>query len=196
MHRFLSLFLDVAVSALILGPALWLLKGRLGWSRRRALSYFALALYLSLVFSLVGLPDIRYIRFEPNINLRPFRYFFSDWSTLPNVLLFVPLGVFLTTLWGRFRSGWRACLFGFWVSMTIEVLQIFTFRATDVNDLITNTLGTALGWALGRFLLAIVPGFTPSRNTREVYGLCFGTFAFMVLLHPLLADPIFSLVFL
>lgn len=196
MHRFPSLFLDVAVSALILGPALWLLKGRLGWSRRRALSYFALALYLSLVFSLVGLPDIRYIRFEPNINLRPFRYFFSDWSTLPNVLLFVPLGVFLTTLWGRFRSGWRACLFGFWVSMIIELLQIFTFRATDVNDLITNTLGTALGWALGRLLLAIVPGFTPSRNTREVYGLCFGTFAFMVLLHPLLADPIFSLVFL
>lgn len=196
MHRFLPLLLDGAVSALILGPALWLLKGRLGWSRRRALSYFGLTLYLSLVFSLVGLPDIRYIRFEPKINLRPFRYFFSDWSTLPNVLLFVPLGVFLTTLWGRFHSGWRACLFGFWVSMTIEVLQIFTFRATDVNDLITNTLGTALGWALGRLLLAIVPGFTPSRKTREVYGLCFGTFAFMVLLHPLLADPIFFLVFL
>lgn len=196
MHRILPLLLDGAVSALILGPALWLVKGRLRWSRRRTLSYFALALYLSLVFSLVGLPDIRYIRFEPNINLRPFRYFFSDSSTLPNVLLFVPLGVFLTTLWGRFRSGWRACLFGFWVSMTIELLQIFTFRATDVNDLITNTLGTILGWGLGRLLLTIVPGFTPSRHTREVYGLCFGTFAFMVLLHPLLADPIFSLVFL
>lgn len=196
MHRFLPLLLDGAVSALILGPALWLLKGRLGWSRRRTLSYFALALYLSLVFSLVGLPDIRYIRFQPKVNLRPFRYFFSDWSTLPNVLMFIPLGVFLTTLWGRFRCGLRACLFGFWVSMTIELLQIFTFRATDVNDLITNTLGTILGWGLGRLLLAIVPGFTPSRNTREVYGLCFGTFAFMVLLHPLLADPIFSLVFL
>ena len=195
MHRFPPLLLDGVVSALVLAPVLWLLKGRLGWSQRRTLSYFSMALYLSLVFSLVGLPDIRYIRFQPNINLRPFRYFFTDRSTLPNVLLFVPLGIFLTTLWGRFLSGWRACLFGFCVSMTIELLQIFTFRATDINDLITNTLGTILGWGLGRLFLAIVPGFTPSRNTREVYGLCFGTFCFMVLLHPLLADPIFSLVF-
>lgn len=196
MHRLLPLLLDGAVAALVLIPALCLIGRARMWSPRRTLSCFAMALYLCLVFSLVGLPDIRYIRFKPNINLHPFRHFFTDWSTLPNVLLFVPLGVFLTTLWGRFRSGWRALIFGFWVSMTIELLQIFTFRATDVNDLITNTLGTVLGWALGRLLLTIVPGITPSRNTREVYGLSFGTFGFMVLLHPLLADPVFSLVFL
>ena len=195
MHRFLPLLLDGTVSALILGPALWLLKGRLGWSWRRTLSYFAMALYLSLVFSLVGLPDVRYIRFQPNINLHPFRYFLTDRSTLPNVLLFVPLGVFLTTLWGRFRCGWRVLIFGLWVSMAIELLQIFTFRATDVNDLITNTLGTVLGWILGRILLAVAPQIAPSQNIREVYELSFGTFAFMVLLHPLLADPIFALVF-
>lgn len=195
MHRLLPLLLDGAVATVVLAPALCLIGRNRGWHLGRTLSCFAMALYLCLVFSLVGLPDIRYIRFLPNINLRPFRYFFTDRSTLPNVLLFVPLGLFLTTLWGKFSSGRRAVLFGFQVSLTIELLQIFTFRATDINDLITNTLGTALGWGLGRILLAIFPRIQPTQNAREVYGLCFGTFFFMVLLHPLLADPIFSLVF-
>lgn len=195
MHRLLPLLLDGTVAAAVLAPALCLIGRGRGWSQGRTLSCFAMALYLCLVFSLVGLPDIRYIRFQPNINLRPFRYFFTDRTTLPNVVLFVPLGLFLTTLWDRFSSGWRVLLFGFWVSMTIELLQIFTFRATDVNDLITNTLGTILGWGLGKMTLALLPGLQPSPRTREVYGLCWGSFGFMVLLHPLLADPIFQQVF-
>lgn len=196
MHRLLPLVLDGAVAALVLAPALCLAGQRRGWSRRRTLTYFSFSLYLCLIFSLVGLPDIRYIRFQPKINLKPFRYFFTDRTTLPNVLLFLPLGVFLTTLWGKFRSGWRTALFGFWVSLTIELLQIFTYRATDVNDLITNTLGTILGWALGRLILSAVPQLHPSGNIGEVYRLCGGSFGFMVLLHPLLADPIWNLIFL
>lgn len=195
LQRLLPLLLDGVVAAVVLIPTLWLIGRDRGWSPGRTLSYVAMALYLCLVFSLVGLPDIRYIRFQPNINLRPFRYFFTDRTTLPNVLLFVPLGLFLTTLWARFASFWHNLLFGFWVSMTIELLQIFTFRATDVNDLITNTLGTIFGWGLGKMLLAIRPELRPSPRTREVYKLCWGSFAFMVLLHPLLADPIFRLVF-
>lgn len=195
MHRLLLLLLDGAVAAVVLTPALCLVGRNRAWRPRRTLSYLAMALYLCLMFSLVGLPDIRYIRFQPNINLRPFRYFFTDKTTLPNVVLFVPLGLFLTTLWKRFSSFWRVLSFGFLVSLTIELLQIFTFRATDVNDLITNSLGTILGWSLGRITLAIWPEFHPSSATREVYGICWGSFGFMVLVHPLLADPIFRLVF-
>lgn len=195
MHRLLPLVLDGAVAALVLAPALCLAGQRRGWSRRRTLTYFSFSLYLCLIFSLVGLPDIRYIRFQPKINLKPFRYFFTDRTTLPNVLLFLPLGVFLTTLWGKFRSGWRTALFGFWVSLTIELLQIFTYRATDINDLMTNTLGTLLGWALGRLGLALAPEISPSDRLRDVFILCAVTFAFMVVLHPLLADPIFRFVF-
>lgn len=195
MGRFLSLALDAAVAAPVLGLIFLYLAGKCRWSRRRALSYWAMGVYLSLIFSLVGLPDIRYIRFQPHFNLTPFKYLFSDRTSLPNVLLFVPLGIFLPALWHRFRAGWRAVLFGLWISLTIELLQIFTFRATDVNDLMTNTLGTALGWLLGRLALALAPELHPSDRTGEVFTVCGVSFAFMVVLHPILADPLFSLFF-
>ena len=195
MHRFLPLALDAAVAALTLALIFWCLGRRNPWSRPRTLCYYAMAVYLSIVFSLVGLPDIRYIRFQPHINLTPFKYFFTDRSSLPNVLLFIPLGIFLTTLWRRFRNGWHTVAFGFCVSLGIELLQIFTYRATDINDLMTNTLGTLLGWALGRLGLALAPEISPSDRLRDVFILCAVTFAFMVVLHPLLADPIFRFIF-
>lgn len=191
MHRFLPLALDAAVAAPVLALIFWRLGQNRKWSARRTRAYFVMALYLSVVYSLVGLPDIRYIRFQPNINLIPFRYFFTDRTTLPNVLLFVPLGMFLPTLWQRFRNGFHAILFGLCVSLTIELLQIFTFRATDINDLMTNTLGTFLGWGCGRVGLALSPQIHPSRKTRDVFLVCAVTVGFMVLLHPILADPVF-----
>lgn len=195
MHRFLPLALDAAVAAPVLALIFRILQKRSQWSSRRALSYYAMAMYLSILFSLVGLPDIRYIRFQPNINLVPFRYFFTDRTTLPNVLLFIPLGMFLPCLWQRFRNGFRAVLFGLCVSLTIELLQIFTFRATDVNDLMTNTLGTFLGWGCGRVGLSLSPGIHPAAKQGDIFLICAVTFGFMVVLHPLLADPLFSLIF-
>lgn len=193
MHRYLPLALDTTVAALALAPVFWLLGPKKGWSRPRVAFSYAMGVYLCMVFSLVGLPDIRYIRFRPNVNLTPFKYFFSDRSSLPNVVLFIPLGVFLTTLWWRFRNGWRAVGFGFGVSLTIELLQIFTLRATDINDLMTNTLGTALGWGLGRLWLARRPA--PAGEKGDVYLICGVTFLFMVVLHPILTDPIFHFFF-
>lgn len=114
MHRFLPLALDAAVAAPALGLIFWFLGKRRHWSRGQTLGCYAMAVYLSIVFSLVGLPDIRYIRFRPNINLIPFRYFFTDRTTAPNVLLFVPLGILLPALWVRFRNGLRATAFGLW----------------------------------------------------------------------------------
>lgn len=39
------------------------------------------------------------------------------------------------------------------MSITIEILQLFTFRATDVDDLFMNTLGTLLGYFIGAFIV-------------------------------------------
>lgn len=33
-------------------------------------------------------------------------------------------------------------------SLTIEIVQLFSYRATDVDDLIMNTLGTFLGYSI------------------------------------------------
>ena len=39
------------------------------------------------------------------------------------------------------------------MSLAMEVLQLFTFRATDVDDLIMNTLGTLLGYIIGALIV-------------------------------------------
>ncbi|TYS34546.1 VanZ family protein [Bacillus pumilus] len=70
-----------------------------------------------------------------------------------NILLFVPLGFFLYQAFRTMR--WqKAILAGFFLSTMIELLQwmfsqsgIIT-RSSDVDDILLNTLGTALGCIL------------------------------------------------
>lgn len=193
MHRILPMCLDAAVAALALAYPYVLLNRHCFHDPVRSCWYYILSVYLCAIFALVGLPDIRYIRFDPHINLIPFRYFFSDRSSLPNVALFVPLGVFLPILWQRFGVWHHTVLFGFCTSLFIELLQIFTFRATDINDLITNTLGTLLGWCFGRIALRAMQAHSPSPRTRDLLLVCGVTVGFMILVHPILADPILRL---
>ena len=188
MHRTFSMCLDAAVAAVVLVIPFLLLDRYCFHNKKRTACYLVLAVYLSGVFAVVGLPDIRYIRFEPNFNFVPFRYMVSDHSTKLNVLLFLPLGFFLPVLWENFKKLHWTILFGFCTSLLIEVLQIFTFRATDVNDLMTNTFGTFLGWCFGRVLRWLGPSVRPSENTKEVYAVCGVTFAVMFFVHPFLAD--------
>lgn len=187
--------LDGTAAAILLLPIFCLLHKRCFHSVTKTLWYFFLSLYLCAVYVVVGLPDIRYIRLDFNINLKPFAYMFSAYkSTLLNVLLFIPLGFFLTVLWKRFRNGFLTVLFGFAMSLIIELLQLFTFRATDVNDLMTNTFGTLVGWCIGRLALRLIPGLKPGEDTQTVFAICAISFGVMFFLHPFLADTIVHLI--
>ncbi len=188
--------LDGAVAAVLLLPIFCLLNQRYFRSTTKTVWYFLFSLYLCAVYVVVGLPDIRYIRLDFNINLTPFAYMFSDYrSTSLNVALFVPLGFFLPVLWNSFRKVYWTVLFGFCTSLLIELLQIFTFRATDVNDLMTNTTGAFLGWCIGRLTLRLIPGLTPDTKTQNVFAICAITFGVMFFLHPFLADVLASLLY-
>lgn len=39
------------------------------------------------------------------------------------------------------------------MSLTIEVLKLFVFRATDINDLIMNTLGALVGYLAAKVII-------------------------------------------
>lgn len=84
-----------------------------------------------------------------------------------NVALFVPLGMFLRHLFRR--SVLSTVAIGFAVSLFIECTQ-FTgvwflfecpYRLADVDDLLTNTIGVAVGFGLAP-LLRLMPGKAPS----------------------------------
>lgn len=196
MHRVYAMCLDAAIAALPLIPLYLYLNRHYFHDRKRMLGYLLFAIYLSGVFAVVGLPDIRYIRFAPRYNFRPFAYMFSDWkSTVLNVVLFLPMGFCLPLFWQRFRGFPHATLFGFFSSLFIESAQIFTLRATDVNDLMTNTFGTFLGWCLARLLLWRCPKLSPGHRTKEVYVVCGSAVAVMFFFQPYLAAALWPLFF-
>ena len=195
MYRIFAMCLEAGIAAIILIPTFWLLNRYCFRNPRRAVCYLIMSLYLAAVDAVVGLPSLLYIRFDQNINLVPFAYMFSDYrNSLLNVLLFVPLGFFLPVLWKRFRSFLWTGLFGLSFSLTIELLQLFTLRATDINDLMTNTTGTILGWLLGRLVLKLFRSIRPSWKTGEL-AVVFGvTFAVMFLAQLFLAEFIWNLI--
>lgn len=187
MIRFYLAAVDVVPAALVLMPLFLMLhftayKGNL----RKTVLYSIFCLYLSAVFSLVGIPNVRYFRPDVNWNLIPFAGLMGDLkNSLLNILLFVPLGIFLPVLWGRFRRLAPACFFGLGLSLTIELLQLLTYRATDVNDLITNAAGTAVGFLLGKAISRKCPEIGAGR--AEPYTLCALSFGVMFFLHPFLS---------
>lgn len=160
MFRFLVIGMDVLPAAIILVPVIVIIQTAL-WktaSRKRRIGLVLFGIYLAAVFDAVGIPDVKYIRLEPNFNLVPIVDIVNAplgylKNTALNILLFLPLGFLLPVLWKEFQSFRRTIWFGFAVSLGIELSQIFTWRLTDVDDLITNTLGTVLGFYLAKMYL-------------------------------------------
>lgn len=175
---------EILPAAVFLVPLYLLLNKVYFHSLPKAALSFLFAFYLCAVYALVGLPNITYIRFDPSGNLIPFRDMLNGLrSTVQNVLLFVPLGIFLPLFGDRFQRMRHTVLFGFGMSLVIEAAQIFTYRATDVNDLITNTVGTLLGFFLGNILWRIIP-LKPAQPCGDL-AIPFGTAAcVMFFLQP------------
>lgn len=199
MYIFLNMLQEVCIeggsAALILVPLLLVCHKLRFHDWKKTGLYLLFSLYLSVVCSLVGLPSIQYIRFQPNVNLIPFVGMVTALrDTLLNILLFLPLGFFLPLLWEDRRQFHRVVLEGFLISLTIELLQILTFRATDVNDLITNTLGTILGYLLGSLLMEKFPRLAcPGWDSRDRYLLYAVVLTTKFLIQPTLAGLIWEL---
>ena len=84
-------------------------------------------------------------KLDATINLIPFSS--EGFATyILNVIMFMPLGFLLPLIWRRYRRMGRTVLTGFCMSLSIELLQLFCLRVTDVDDLTMNTLGTAVGF--------------------------------------------------
>ncbi|MBQ7840540.1 MAG: VanZ family protein [Lachnospiraceae bacterium] len=135
-----------------------------------------LGIYLAAVLAIAGVPGLYELELTPNMNLLPF----VDLTTNPlhyfeNMLLFLPIGFLLPALYPRCQSLKNCILPGFCFSLSIELLQIFSFRATDVDDLIMNTAGCAAGygifWLIHKLYPAAASDFTafPEEGDAEAY---------------------------
>lgn len=128
-------------------------------AKRRWFWMVLLTVYLSAMYIIVGVPDWRYITWDFTVNLVPFQDFSTSnlMGMALNAAMFAPLGFLLPTYFDRYRSFVPTLDAGILTSLTVELIQLFTFRATDVDDLIMNTLGTVVGFLLSKLILGHRP---------------------------------------
>lgn len=163
-------------------------------------------LLLLLIFIITGIPSFKEllahgIVIRPDtLNLLPFAYITEDiFPYIANIILFIPFGTICPILWRCKRSFWHTVMSGFLLSLLIEISQLFNFRVTDVDDLLMNTLGTAVGYAGFLVIRRIMPrlsnklalekggGFPTSRLLKwEPCLLCSAAFISSFVLLPYL----------
>lgn len=155
MVRLLSIGIDAISTIVVMLPIMLILCFTIlkKYSFKKIILLFIFAVYFSAVFSAVGIPSINSLIVNAEFNLIPIIDVVSApaeylKNTILNILLFIPLGFLLPTIWNDYRTAKKTILTGLGTSFIIEILQIFTFRLTDIDDLITNTLGAVVGYYL------------------------------------------------
>ena len=75
-----------------------------------------------------------------------------------NIIMFLPLGLLIPCIWKQCRNITNVTVTGFLLSLTIEISQIFNARATDIDDLLANTIGACAGYLIWRGIYVLVCG--------------------------------------
>ena len=152
-------------------------------------------LIVYIVVGTVGFPSVKDFHLDWTMNLVPFVGLVDDLpNALLNVLLFLPLGLLLPLIWERFREARYTLLYELSLSACIELTQLFTYRTTDVDDLLTNLTGTCLGWLIAKGLLRLRPLKVQGDKPIEALWLCGLAALVMFFLKPFLSAWIWSLV--
>ena len=83
-----------------------------------------------------------------------------------NIVMFVPLGIFLILLFGR-RFWWLVIVIGVAMTCFIETAQRFIpGRVSDIRDIESNTLGTIIGVVLA--LIVTIPAYRRERDRQRI----------------------------
>jgi glycopeptide antibiotics resistance protein len=98
-----------------------------------------------------------------------------------NVLIFVPLGIYVIILFEGWTFG-KKLLFFFLISLLIEGLQyVLGIGAFDVTDLITNTLGGVIGLLIFRAIASVFGNSAKAQKLVNVIA-AIGTASMLLLL--------------
>ena len=158
MYRIYTTGIETAAASAILIPILFLYHIFIFHNIIKTAAYILFSLYLAAICFLVGFPNIAGMRIVLSHNFIPLRGMLTDiTNSYLNVLLFIPLGIFVPCLWPEYRSMMKTVGLGLMTSLGIEILQIFTFRATDIHDVITNVAGTMIGYLIGKLIINRFP---------------------------------------
>lgn len=153
---------------------------------------FLFCYYLFGILTVTGIGYTSTMSFRPRISLIPFVDMISGpIDTMLNVVLFVPFGFFLPFLYKKYHHIKPVVLTGFLFSLSVEIVQMFGWGSTDINDLITNTIGACLGYFVYYLLSKALPNNLRKQlqsksinDMLEVLLLAIYTFTVMVTVQP------------
>ena len=163
---YLQMLLAISIIWFVVRAICWVRTGRFDWKRelQLLLVYICIVVVVRFTFCPFGKVDgkIQPLLFDADkvfplwVNFKPFIYLF-DYPTMKEVLLnligntamFIPLGIVWPAVFKKLNTHAKVIAAGFGTSLTIELLQLpFFDRASDVDDLILNTLGFLMGYGI------------------------------------------------
>lgn len=195
MYRIYASLIEIMAAAVFIIP-LWCVYNKLLFhSRKRTIIYMVFGFYLTALLALVGLPNVTSLKIDFAVNIIPFVDMASDFiNACLNILLFVPFGFFLPILWDTFRKIKKVALMGLTTTLLIEISQIFTFRTTDINDIMTNTVGTIVGYFIAYL---ITNKFTKrillNSKTCDFYLICGTVVLIMFFFQPFISSLLWEM---
>ena len=75
-------------------------------------------------------------------------------NVMGNTAMFIPTGVILPIIYKKLNTFWKVIGVGALISLCIEIIQLpFFERTSDVDDLLLNTLGVAIGYLIYKLVL-------------------------------------------
>ena len=165
-----QMVLVISVLWVLVRAVCWIKNKRIDWIREAQLLlvYICIVVVVRFTFCPFGKVEgkIQPLLFDKDkilpfwLNFKPFVYWF-DYPTIKEALLnlignttmFIPLGIVWPSVFKKLNTHGKIIAAGVGVTLTIEILQLpFFGRATDIDDLILNSLGYLLGY--GIYLLA------------------------------------------
>ncbi len=179
---FLSVEITFTVIWLMVRVIFWVRHGSIDWLHEALLllMYVNFAIIIRFVFFPRALVDghIQPLVFDPatafpfRVHLTPFVEMFIYFHTLKdiawnvggNMALFIPTGILLPIVYKKLDNFVKVVAAGACISLCIEILQLpFASRGSDIDDIILNTLGVAIGYGIYAIIRRIV-GHRPARR--------------------------------
>ena len=163
---FLTAELTYTAIWLVVRVIIWVRQKSIDWKREAILllMYINLAVIIRFVFFPKELVDghVQPLVFDPDsvipfrINMVPLVHMLEYdsirdiiWNVVGNAAMFIPSGIVLPILYRKLDGFWKVVAGGALISLCIEILQLpFASRASDVDDLVLNTLGVAVGYGI------------------------------------------------
>lgn len=162
------LFLEICFTSiwLLVRAGVWVKQKYIDWKREAVLllMYINLAVIIRFTFFPMSKIDGRIqplifditTAYPFRVNIFPLVNMFDYdnnhdllLNVIGNIVMFIPSGIMLPIIYKHLNSFAKVILAGSGISLCIEILQLpFRVRASDVDDLILNTIGVMLGYGI------------------------------------------------